>query len=79
MSQDADDDATGSYGPFTPGFLKVPYGDLGAIVLRCVLEDHIQVGGGDEAGHDARRTVASMCEYRFARGFHTFSGGPSNS
>ena len=26
-----DDDATGSFGPFTPGFVKVPYGDLVAI------------------------------------------------
>ncbi|MGC3995216.1 MAG: ornithine--oxo-acid transaminase [Propionicimonas sp.] len=31
ISFSSDDDATGSYGPFTPGFVKVPYGDLEAI------------------------------------------------
>nr|WP_300151866.1 ornithine--oxo-acid transaminase [Propionicimonas sp.] len=31
ISFSSDDDATLSYGPFTPGFLKVPYGDLAAI------------------------------------------------
>ncbi len=33
-----DDDATGSYGPFTPGFLKVPYGDLTAI--EAAIDEH---------------------------------------
>ncbi|MBI5027755.1 MAG: aminotransferase class III-fold pyridoxal phosphate-dependent enzyme, partial [Actinobacteria bacterium] len=33
-----DDDATGSYGPFTPGFLKVPYGDLDAI--EAAIDEH---------------------------------------
>lgn len=31
ISFSSDDDATLSYGPFTPGFVKVPYGDLAAI------------------------------------------------
>ncbi|MCC6497834.1 MAG: ornithine--oxo-acid transaminase [Propionibacteriaceae bacterium] len=31
ISFSSDDDATTSYGPFTPGFVKVPYGDLAAI------------------------------------------------
>ncbi|MCB0910927.1 MAG: aminotransferase class III-fold pyridoxal phosphate-dependent enzyme, partial [Propionibacteriaceae bacterium] len=31
ISFSSDEDATNSYGPFTPGFVKVPYGDLAAI------------------------------------------------
>jgi ornithine--oxo-acid transaminase len=31
ISFSSDDDATTGYGPFTPGFVKVPYGDLAAI------------------------------------------------
>ncbi len=31
ISFSSDDDATTNYGPFTPGFVKVPYGDLAAI------------------------------------------------
>ena len=31
ISFSSDSDATDSYGPFTPGFAKVPYGDLAAI------------------------------------------------
>jgi len=31
ISFSSDEDATNSYGPFTPGFVKVPYGDLEAI------------------------------------------------
>jgi ornithine--oxo-acid transaminase len=33
-----DDDATGSYGPFTPGFVKVPYGDLAA--MEAAMDEH---------------------------------------
>ena len=33
-----DDEATNSYGPFTPGFLKVPYGDLAA--MEAAIDEH---------------------------------------
>ena len=33
-----DEDATGSYGPFTPGFVKVPYGDLAA--MEAAMDEH---------------------------------------
>ena len=38
ISFSSDDDATLSYGPFTPGFLKVPYGDLTAI--EAAIDEH---------------------------------------
>ena len=38
ISFSSDDDATLSYGPFTPGFLKVPYGDLDAI--EAAIDEH---------------------------------------
>jgi ornithine--oxo-acid transaminase len=38
ISFSSDDDATLSYGPFTPGFLKVPYGDLRAI--EAAIDEH---------------------------------------
>jgi len=37
ISFSTDEDARGSYGPFTPGFRVVPYGDLGA--LAEVMDD----------------------------------------
>jgi ornithine--oxo-acid transaminase len=39
ISFSTDEDARGSYGPFTPGFLVVPYGDLGA--LAEVMDDRV--------------------------------------
>jgi len=38
ISFSSDDDATTSYGPFTPGFVKVPYGDLAAI--EAAMDEH---------------------------------------
>jgi ornithine--oxo-acid transaminase len=38
ISFSSDDDATLGYGPFTPGFLKVPYGDLDAI--EAAIDEH---------------------------------------
>jgi ornithine--oxo-acid transaminase len=38
ISFSSDEEATGSYGPFTPGFLKVPYGDLSAI--EAAIDEH---------------------------------------
>jgi ornithine--oxo-acid transaminase len=38
ISFSTDDDATLSYGPFTPGFVKVPYGDLAAI--EAAIDEH---------------------------------------
>ncbi|HEY3410248.1 MAG TPA: ornithine--oxo-acid transaminase [Propionicimonas sp.] len=38
ISFSSDDDATTSYGPFTPGFVKVPYGDLEAI--EAAMDEH---------------------------------------
>ena len=38
ISFSSDEDATNSYGPFTPGFVKVPYGDLGAI--EAAIDEH---------------------------------------
>ncbi|MFT4110215.1 ornithine--oxo-acid transaminase, partial [Propionicimonas sp.] len=42
ISFSSDDDATGGYGPFTPGFVKVPYGDLDAIE-RAVDADTVAI------------------------------------
>ena len=39
ISFSTDEDARGSYGPFTPGFRVVPYGDLGA--LAEVMNDRV--------------------------------------
>jgi ornithine--oxo-acid transaminase len=39
ISFSTDEDARGSYGPFTPGFRVVPYGDLGA--LAEVMDDRV--------------------------------------
>ena len=39
ISFSTDEDARGSYGPFTPGFVVVPYGDLGA--LAEVMNDRV--------------------------------------
>jgi ornithine--oxo-acid transaminase len=39
ISFSTDEDARGSYGPFTPGFLVVPYGDLEA--LAEVMDDRV--------------------------------------
>ncbi len=39
ISFSTDDDARGSYGPFTPGFVVVPYGDLEA--LAEVMDDRV--------------------------------------
>lgn len=38
ISFSSDDEATLSYGPFTPGFLKVPYGDLAA--MEAAIDEH---------------------------------------
>ncbi|HOC14129.1 MAG TPA: ornithine--oxo-acid transaminase [Propionicimonas sp.] len=38
ISFSSDSDATDSYGPFTPGFVKVPYGDLDAI--EAAIDEH---------------------------------------
>ena len=38
ISFSSDDDATTSYGPFTPGFVKVPYGDLEA--MEAAMDEH---------------------------------------
>ena len=38
ISFSSDEDATNSYGPFTPGFVKVPYGDLDAI--EAAIDEH---------------------------------------
>ena len=39
ISFSTDEDARASYGPYTPGFTVVPYGDLAA--LRAVMDDHV--------------------------------------
>jgi ornithine--oxo-acid transaminase len=38
ISFSSDEDATTSYGPFTPGFVKVPYGDL--VAMEAAMDEH---------------------------------------
>jgi ornithine--oxo-acid transaminase len=66
-----DDDATADYGPFTPGFVSVPYGDLDAIAgaidetTVAVLFEPVQGEGGEVMPPDGfLRGLRELCTER---------------
>ena len=76
VSMSSDPDAYAGYGPYTPGFVKVPYDDLDAMKkaieensenLAGVLVEPIQGEAGVKVPHDGYvRAVADLCRKHHA-------------